>query len=321
MLKKFLLLVFLELLVISILLVIVIISPKNIRIAGTGLFPKHLQKKSTSKNLKYYYESVPNLIITNSPNLPYKFLNTHNAEGFNERYNYEERKKYDTYRIMTLGDSFTYGLYVNTKDNWTELLETLLNKKKCNGYKKFEVINLGNTGYDISYAYERFLRQGERFMPDLILWLLNEEDFIQNNELLFPLKKEIKDQLKERGNYDSLFKKQFYPEWGIAQTFILREYSQEELIKKATKKLFSIRNTFYGKVVYLVFPSINSKYINLLEENIKNNQQFYLFSDLPDVSNLKEFHFPNDAHPNSYGHKEIAKSIVSYLTNYLIRCR
>jgi hypothetical protein len=295
--------------------------PSGIRIEGVSLLPEKAQEKVNSKNLKYYYESAPDIVISNPPNISYKYVNIHNTAGFNERYNYEEKKRLDNYRIVTLGDSFTYGLYVNTEDNWTEILENLLNKHKCVSIKKFEVINLGNTGYDIRYAYERFLRQGKIYKPDLLLWLLNEEDFIQNNELLFPIKEKIKKQLMEEENYESLFKKHPYPEWGMAQTFILREYSKELLIEQATEKLFSLKDSFNGDVVYLVFPSLRLTYMNLLKKKVESNQHLFLFANLPDVPNVKDLHFPNDSHPNLLGHRMIAESIASYIIKNKVSCR
>ena len=57
------------------------------------------------------------------------------------------KKNKDTFRIITLGDSFTFGMYINTKDNWTELLEDKLNSDMgCKNISMFEVINLGVGG-------------------------------------------------------------------------------------------------------------------------------------------------------------------------------
>ena len=75
---------------------------------------------------------------------------------------------------MTLGDSFTFGVYVNTEDNWTELLEDKLNSIKniCPNTDHFEVINLGVGGYDIEYAAKRYINRGKVYNPNIILLLL-----------------------------------------------------------------------------------------------------------------------------------------------------
>lgn len=98
---------------------------------------------SSDSPLKYYYTLKPNLPESDSPDwLPYKAVYTINSDGLNERRDYTVAKDQGTFRIVTLGDSFTFGHFVNTSDNWTEKLEDLLhNDAKCRG-KNFEVINL-----------------------------------------------------------------------------------------------------------------------------------------------------------------------------------
>ena len=87
---------------------------------------------------EHYYELKPDREYEDKPDwLPYTATYHYNTDGLNERENYAVEKPADTYRIITLGDSFTYGHFVNTTDNWTEQLEILANKKRklCNGKK------------------------------------------------------------------------------------------------------------------------------------------------------------------------------------------
>lgn len=87
-----------------------------------------------NKVLKYFYEPKANKLNNNSPEwLGYKVVNTINKDSLNERYDYTLDKPDGIYRIITLGDSLTFGLYVNTKDNYSEVLEDLLNNRLlCN---------------------------------------------------------------------------------------------------------------------------------------------------------------------------------------------
>ena len=106
---------------------------------------------------QYYYELKPNIEeVDNKDWLPYEARYSYNGDGLNERFDYSTEKPADTFRIITLGDSFTYGHYVNTKDNWTERLEDMLNAPISDfpEIKKFEVINLGMPAFDIPYIVQ-----------------------------------------------------------------------------------------------------------------------------------------------------------------------
>ena len=142
-----------------------------------------------SNELKYFYEPGQNF-TDKTPGHSYfkafKAIYTINEDGLNERFNYSLEKPNNVFRIITIGDSFTFGLYVDTKDNWTEVLEDILNKElSCQNIKKFEVINLGVEGYDFEYAVERFKVRGLKYNPDLVLWLMIDSNRL--NELRIPI--------------------------------------------------------------------------------------------------------------------------------------
>lgn len=61
----------------------------------------------STSNLKYFYEP--------KPNIKYHHHNTEyfiNSDGLHEIKEYSIKKPEDTFRIITLGDSFTFGLLV-----------------------------------------------------------------------------------------------------------------------------------------------------------------------------------------------------------------
>ena len=138
---------------------------------------------------KYYYELQPNTKYTDEPGwLDYKVTYIHNADGLNERFDYTVEKPENTFRIITLGDSFTFGQFVNTKDNWPEQLEDMLNQNlTTDEIKKFEVINLGMSGFDVPYLIKRYKDIGAKYNPDLIIWFESGSGFTRSNEIEGPI--------------------------------------------------------------------------------------------------------------------------------------
>lgn len=164
----------------------------------------------SDSDLKNFYEPKANKDITKKPGwlpLDYAYTITINEDSLNERFDYALEKNPDVFRIAAIGDSFTYGLYVNTRDNYPERFEDLLNDDSLCGYnKKFEVINLGYGGYDIEYSVERFKVRGQKYNPDLVLWFVKDDDFFGPKELV--LRKER--QYEEEISADEALLAEFY---------------------------------------------------------------------------------------------------------------
>jgi hypothetical protein len=64
-------------------------------------------------------------------------------------------------RIAAFGDSFVYGNEVDNGDNWTSLLE--------GDGSEIEALNFGVGGYGVDQAYLRYLREGHRFSPHVVV--------------------------------------------------------------------------------------------------------------------------------------------------------
>ncbi len=91
---------------------------------------------------------------------------------------YSPNKPDDTYRIVVLGDSVGYGLTVAQDQAFPQQLERLLNAEAAGGtsQRRYEVLNLGVSGYNIEQIVERGRVLGVPYEPDLIIYAYSLND-------------------------------------------------------------------------------------------------------------------------------------------------
>jgi len=94
------------------------------------------------------------------------------SQGLRDRY-YNPKKLDDVRRVAFMGDSFVFGLGIDSSDAIPKQLEYLLNKHSS---VKYEVMNCGVIGYNLTQEV-RFLQQRIlRFDPDIIIFLITGND-------------------------------------------------------------------------------------------------------------------------------------------------
>lgn len=142
-----------------------------------------------------YFNKRPLPIILGSVQLPPNSQVRYNTAEFNFTakinslgFRGEERgsfKPSSVYRILAIGDSFTFGWGLEEKDTWPKLIENYF-QKNTHG-KKVEVINLGRPA-DSPVDYLLRLREySDKFNPDLIIiGILEGDDPAQLVEILSP---------------------------------------------------------------------------------------------------------------------------------------
>lgn len=116
----------------------------------------------------------------------------HTKEGFSEGYfnshgfrDHERTyaKPKNTFRILVLGDSYTEALQVALENAFPALLEKKLNEDARS--IRFEVLNLGHSGFGTANAYMRYLNFGVKYSPDIvILAFLTGNDIRDNSKIL-----------------------------------------------------------------------------------------------------------------------------------------
>lgn len=113
----------------------------------------------------------------------------YNRFNFRER-DFEVPKPDGVYRIMVLGDSFTFGVGLSVDERYTQLLEENLNKKFSKDDLRFEVLNFGVEGVPTLYEKEILTHAIDQVEPDLVIvgfsvndpCLKGEENTIEKEE-------------------------------------------------------------------------------------------------------------------------------------------
>lgn len=282
------------------------IHQKNV-LGATSASQLHKKDLSFPKDptLQYYYESAPNTTQEDQPIwLPEKAIYTINSDGLNERYEYSIDKPSNTFRIITLGDSFTFGHYVSTINNWPERLEDMLNSTlQCKNIIKFEVINLGEPGYDIQYIAHRYKTKGLKYNPDLLIWLESGKGFDRFNELKGPYEKARKQQLKAAGQLNDLA--DYTRAYKMAEKDVHEAHTQNELS--------ALVDSWWHE--FLLFnkdtPLVVTTYTDEKKSNISRLRSYAQSTAHMYIANVitgrnTDQNTLRDGHPNSNGHAQIA---------------
>lgn len=325
---KFKSVIFINLIILQVLIVIFLSVQiyKKSRTALKTISVSPIKKEvigfNSSGKLKYFYEPTSNTKeVIRPPWLKNKAVYTINSDALNERFNYSVKKPTHIFRIITLGDSFTFGDYVSTEKNYVEQLEDLLNNNKnCSISHRFEVINLGVRGYDIQYSVERFRIRGQKYDPDLVIWFLKDDDFDQINEVTLPIINQYLANLKEKGLFDELSEKgtkeTFFKAYQAGINAQQKKYSNESILDYQKKSLEEFNNNYKDQLVVFTFSNIKFEYKSVLKNYVRLHKNAYFFDAISNIHDHNdEFLFPYDYHPSLKGHQIIAQELFNYLIN------
>jgi lysophospholipase L1-like esterase len=92
-----------------------------------------------------------------------------NSAGLRDR-EFSLSKPKDTYRILVLGDSITFGWGVEEEKTFAKVLESKLNESPLPGWPQhYEVINTGVGNYNTAQEVAFFKERGRLYEPDMVL--------------------------------------------------------------------------------------------------------------------------------------------------------
>jgi hypothetical protein len=263
---------------------------------------------SKESKYKYFYEPRANIWDIVRPAWKGNILPmyTTNSDALHETLEYDIVKPSDTFRIVALGDSFTFGQNVSTKDNWTEIMENRLNGDYvCEGTKKYEVINLGVTGYDTAYEVERYRLRGQKYNPDLIVWFVTDLQRITESYM------EIYNNLSQ-SNKDKMENDYFHSIWENTRKMVVNKYTEKGILDYQVSKFKEFRSKYYptDKPILIV---------STLDEVNKFGKENMYYSGTGAFGS-KEYLLP-DGHFNELGHQVFTEDVIKALsTHSLLPC-
>lgn len=285
------------------------------RVLGeTTVIDKNKNGPNAVSPLMYYLEPLSNLTETDkTPWVNGKATYTYNFDTMNDRFNYLLKKPPATYRIIALGDSFTFGVHVNTADSWPEKLEDLLNAHPpCTRYSRYEVLNLGVNGFDIQNEVERFRLRGQKYNPDLVIWLLIENDFTEVRELMEGRVIELYNAQDASKSPD-----QVNP-WNGPIDQATKEFHEkysDDQIYRMQDGFFSTFNQLYpGRLLLTTFPYLKDRYKSHMQAWVHLRPDTYYFDGLTNAAADPNLSL-KDWHPNATGHARIAEDFYENLVN------
>ena len=252
--------------------------------------------------------------------------------------------------IITIGDSFTFAVGVNSSDSWPKLLEKDLNKT---------VLNMGVWGYS-TIAEERLLeRYGIKSKPKLIILGFSVNDFSDSYNFLQTTSpsKPLGDYLKENvAVYKFLWQKlgelkhdteiinyndgklnfQFWPQPALKNISPKFEKVKvgENYAKDSILRMEKLAEDNGSKLVIVMLPAKEQVYWNIVKNYLPNPNEYTY--DYPDdvimafcgeknlicfdlrpqfkehALNNEQLFFPVDSHYNEEGNKLIANEIYKY---------
>ena len=258
-----------------------------------------------------------------------------NNHGFRGK-DIETKKEKETFRIVAIGDSITFGNHLNERDVYTSLLEGYLNKGDLN--RRFEVINAGVGGYNIWQYLETYKEKVRPLSPDLVIVGICQNDF----EVAGPYHMDLFGMV--RGDIDAETPKGLFGNLaiyriasnGMKMFSVKREGKGEDTVKMIAPtlagrwtdgsvpldELVKIARKDNIPILFLIFPYkfqikenysySDEKFIEFMKDNSISN------IDLLDGfrSNSQELYVKGDyVHPNELGHNITAGLIYSFLVS------
>jgi hypothetical protein len=236
-----------------------------------------------------------------------------NSQGFRDR-EYSVEKPNNTFRIIVLGDSFTFGVSVRSEDTYPKVLEQILNQ---NTSKSYEVLNFGVRGFNMLEKIEFFKEKGIKFNPDLVIVQYTDDDFF-NSTRLREIQEELFHEFIKIKNITNTSTIKISDEAKIAVKANEIYYNEvmenfddawEKFVENPLYDLKNLSNKTNFKVLLVTVGGFErmKKLANQYDWPIVDTDKIY------EEGMAKVILDEKDTHWNSYGHELVAKIIYEEL--------
>lgn len=277
------------------------------------------------KGLPGFYEPIPNTNISSDLSwmgneYKYSITYTINSVGFNQIQDFPTEKDKNVFRIMTIGDSFTFGANVNTKDSYPSQLQNII-EKQCKTNKKIEVLNIGVPGYDFQYSVERYILKGKKYDPDVLIWLIIPDELRRVNKLSGAKSEQFRRMLMSTQQGRERLKSSPYTHLSLAKQAIEKELGEEKILDLQSEQLKKLDSIFQGQILFTAFKDneFSKSQKEFISTFVSSHPKTYFFDGIRGLRGV--FGLLPDLHPNSAGHSIIAQDIFGYMKkNKLVPC-
>lgn len=247
---------------------------------------------------------------------------TINSLGLRDReYSYD--KPADTYRILVIGDSVTFGFGVRLEETYSKRLEKMLNDKYGAQGRRYEVISAGVGNYNTTQELAFLKLEGYKYKPDFVLlhYYINdaeptqkeEENFLTRNSISLIFLKAMTYRLKAYYNPEKQFVP-FYrstfegPRWDQHEKTLL---SFDSTVREMGTELGILITPELHQLDPYPFADIHEKLRALFE--IRGRKVIDATEALKREKPETLWNAMDDQHPNAKGHKIIAEYLFEKL--------
>lgn len=243
-----------------------------------------------------------------------KIKYTINKEGYRSHFDYSVKLPSKKHKIMLLGDSFLFGVYLDYTDTVVGFLEQ---SDSINYY-----MNFGIPGYGIDQMFITFRKYYSTLNPDVVILIYTDDDIpriLESYRLVEGLNKPSFNIFANTFEYRSEQKQSFLLDV-LNNSYLLNKFYQKYLdyyAVKFTQKIFlQLRKESSNKLVVIRWPNADKLYWNKidwyydLKEYFNNNNINYI--NLADAFTIiseekrRSFFLARDGHPSKEGNQFLA---------------